>query len=168
MAALGLMCTLRPASGELAQARLHRQVQHAPKSCRGCTGVLGTESPRHNPYEKDHGRPHYTNRAEEKLGTDRQNYTRDGGEHPPTETFATPRTPKASPRSPAQSSFTEDFLEPKMLIFESQRPTLERSPSQTSVQSVYSRVSSETSPPQKISERPASSQKDSTCPDPTQ
>jgi len=67
MAALGLMCMLRPASGELAQARLHRQVQHAPKSCRGCTGVLGAESPRHNPFEKDHGRPHCTNRGRGKT-----------------------------------------------------------------------------------------------------
>jgi hypothetical protein len=106
--------------------------------------------------------------AEEKLGADKKNSTRDGGEHPPTETFATPRTPKASPRSPAQSSFTKDFLEPKILIFESQRPTLERSPSQTSVHSVYSRVSSETSPPQKVSERPASSRQDPTCPVSTQ
>jgi len=106
--------------------------------------------------------------AEEKLGADKKNSTRDGGEHPPTEMFATPRTPKASPRSPAQSSFTKDFLEPKILIFESQRPTLERSPSQTSVHSVYSRVGSETSPPQKVSERPASSRQDSTCPVSTQ
>ena len=67
MAALGLMCTLRPASGELAQARLHRQVQHATKSCRGCTGVLGSESSRHNPFEKDHGRPHCTNRGRGKT-----------------------------------------------------------------------------------------------------
>ena len=67
MAALGLMCTLRPASGKLAQARLHRQAQHATKSDRGCTGVLGSESPRHNPFEKDHGRPHCTNRGRGKT-----------------------------------------------------------------------------------------------------
>ena len=67
MAALGLMCTLRPASGKLAQARLHRQEQHATKSDRGCTGVLGSESPRHNPFEKNHGRPHCTNRGRGKT-----------------------------------------------------------------------------------------------------
>ena len=109
--------------------------------------------------------------AEEKLRADTKESTRDGGDHPPTEMFATPRTPKASPEPSGNTKTTTDctdFLAPKILIFESQRPTLERSPSQTSVHSDYSRVSSETSSPQTVSERPASSRQDSTCPAPTQ
>jgi len=90
--------------------------------------------------------------AEEKLASSRPTSTRDGGESPTAEMFTTPPTPKHSAESRRSTRTVTDFPEgliPKHLNFEAEPPTLNRTPSQTSVHSAYSRVSSEAPPSEK-------------------
>jgi hypothetical protein len=67
VAALGLVCDLRPAGGKLAQARVHGQEQHAAKSHRGSKSVFAVEGQRHASVEKDYGRPYFTDRSRGKT-----------------------------------------------------------------------------------------------------
>jgi hypothetical protein len=90
--------------------------------------------------------------AEEKLASRKPTSTRDGGESPTTEMFKTPPTPKHSAescRSTRTITDSPESLTPKHLNFDPEPPTLNKTPSQTSVHSAYSRVSSEAPLPEK-------------------